>query len=620
MKTILLIFVIVCVNTITKAQFIRQNDSVFFGPGLMLIDKHERFARHWNNSNGGYRRDLRGLSYQTLNLYVRYRYGYNRADFQREIEERSDLPRDFDPMEVTSVRNAYLGVIPCNLINVKARKYNPYRDRHSLFKHHHYVIQMDTTIHNIIDVCAYEMFKRRATRRRFIRKFSSLELTRIEDFPSNQLAISVHADSIVENDIIFDDQFDEVGILQCMTAENIKSEFSRYYLPEMDSLMERFEYEKVRLLLRQQFERELRLDWENYKNRLYQEFKKYGDISVQKEYSIRERMTKGEIGLDDFMNYTSANHIPTVFDTLCRIHLRHALFTHIIDYPEYQIYFDNSAFQGITKFELQVNYARFFDDLEVRLVVQDDLRNYIYRKYLDGKSEYPECELLLDSPHNVLYAFKNDASSEEFWNLVSIIEKTPGHWQAQVNPLNAEIDPRQLNEAMYFNGLTTFINGNNYVVIDSTASGFRYNWIDTFPDKSEGFDCAVFVQDNNEVRQTLFNNVTFYSPLVYDVAGVAELVRESWKEEGTANPNEDNFILRSIEPSKVIYFGQDIADLNHDGIYEMFSFAVSNGKPVYFQCYTVKDRYLIKLSDAEALQILGNNALFTNLLKYSSLQ
>jgi hypothetical protein len=620
MKTKLLILLIAFAASDVCAQFIRQNDTVFFGPGLQIVDKKWMFDRSWDDYNGRYWRYLNGLFMEDMNLYVRYRYGYGRTDFYEEIRENFGIYGYYDSFEVISERNGYLGEIPCKLIDLKCRKYNPFRARHSLFKHHNYVIQVDTTIHDFIDVCAFQMFKRRITRRKFLRKFATLKVVDIEDFPPNLLVVSSRADSLEEDQIRLGSEFTEVGILQCMTANDLQSEYPHYYLPEMDSLMENFEYEKVRSLLRKQFEHRCRLDWEEYKSRIQLEFTKYGDASVQKEYEIRKRMYEGKIGLDDFMNYSTVNGQASVFDTLCRIHLRQCEFRGTIEYPVYSIYFGNASFSGISEGRNSIHYPKLFNESEVRLVIENDLENYIYRKYLEGKSLRPQCKLLLEIPKKRLYAYKNDSSPDEFWNMVTVSEKTPGHWKAQVHKLNPEIDPLRLNEAIYFNGLTTFVNGEDFIVMDSTDGGFGYHWIDAFPDKSKEFNCGVFVKGNAEIFATQYRDINFYNPVAYNVAGVSELLRESWKEAGTNNTNERNYILRSLDPSEVIYYGQDISDLDHDGVFEMFSFGISNGKLIYAQCYTVVKGKFIKLSDEEALRVLTGNSLFENLLKYSTLQ
>ncbi len=619
MKVKLLIFFFLLLNLALKAQYLtRENDTVFFGPGLRMLDKRGKFRPEYDIENGCYRRDLR---YQELRLFVRYRYGYNTEELLELARKRSDFPIEWDSLIICSVKSAFLGDIPCEIIKFKCRPKKKYDYRFTLFRHHYYAIKVDTTVHNIIDVCAYQAFERRRTRRRMLRKFSSLELVNIENYPPGFLLIAPQADSIMQQSLLGKNKFRDVGLLKCMSVEAVQSNYNQYYLPVMDTLMQQFEYEKVNALLRQQFELKYMKDWNDYKQFLQTEFARYGDVSVQHEYEIRKKMIEGKIGLDDFLNYSVNNGHSSVFDTLCRIHLRHSAYPDVIaeQYADYE--FINSAFVIVKKLPEFPSPQDILNESDVRLKIEEDLRNYIYCKYLGGKGEQPTCLLLHESARSRLYVYQNINSTDSLWNMVSINEiGNSGHWQVRVSKLDDKADPVRMNKAIYFNGLTTLVADYHHLVIDTTDGELRYTFISPFPDLSNDYYCEVFVRNNTEIFEASFPIIAFNNPKAFEFKEVHEITSGFWKQEGPYDTEEENYVLRCQDPDKVVYLAQQIADLNQDGVMELFSFGISNGRAVYTQCYTVANHQLVKLQNQETLDLLGNCSLFNNLLKYSSIK
>ena len=84
---------------------------------------------------------------------------------------------------------------------------------------------------------------------------------------------------------------------------------------------------------------------------------------------------------------------------------------------------------------------------------------------------------------------------------------------------------------------------------------------------------------------------------------------------------QQTFLARNkIDQDKIVFrVNYTIEDLNGDGIDELFSYAISNGKCVHIDCYTIENTRLKQLSGEEAQLWLSSNQNYKNLILYSQI-
>jgi hypothetical protein len=317
--------------------------------------------------------------------------------------------------------------------------------------------------------------------------------------------------------------------------------------------------------------------------------------------------------LNDYMNYMKGKNTPSFFDTLSMAHLTQRLLPQLIDKELPSLNFANSFFRMDSEKEHFIDYKSAFDSNYLYFNLDELLEEYLYFHYVKGQKRDFVRTKLLESPDCHVYSFEPSNPDLDNRILVSVLNEGNGNWLVRLDTLLDEAYLAPLSSMSFWNGLMMFNASEDYLIIDTLGNRPGITYIDTYPEMSQSFLCEIFLTENMEFFEWNFRDVRFSTALS---DSFSSNVSNGWD---ITEPTYYSRFFVHLRPDEIVYYYKGVRDLNEDGIAELFTYAISNGKPVYAHCYSAINGSLIKLDDLNTQSLLSQSVEYRNLLVASQI-
>jgi hypothetical protein len=605
----LIFFILVASNS--WAQVFYLDSTVYFSPCLAIRNRKE-IEIDFTFKAGVYR--LSDSTVKAIELTSEF-LTILEANHAEEDLEMHNYSGHINKNFVKETSESYFtraGAFTCRVqVNAGIRMVHA-RNKYKTVDFKNYEVSIDTLVFDNIRIVLNESCETKGELNRIIEILSAIEIVEPDGFPSNTLRIaddSLYAQFV---NLAFNTTF-QVAHAPCITPQELHVQFPELYSPDLDSLVAQGELAQVNHKLQSRYFKKRMKDWTEQKAFLQEKYAGWGDLSSQREKILWKRLYDGQPNLNDYMNYMKGKNAPSFFDTLAMTHLTQRLLPRLIENELPSLNFANSFFRMDSDREHFIHYKNAFDSNYLYFNLKELLEEYLYFHYIKGyKRDFVRTKLL-ESPDCDVYSFESSNPDLDNRILVSVLNEGNGNWLVRLDTLRDEAYLAPLNSIGFWNELMMFNAGTDYLIIDTLDQKPGTTYIDIYPQVPHPFLCEIFVQENSEIYEWSFRDVRFCNALLDSLSADTTA---GWD---VSEPTYYSRFFAYLKPDDIVYYYNGLEDLNKDGITELFAYAISNGKPVYAQCYSTVSGLLVKLNDSSALSILGQSKLFSNLLIVSKI-
>ncbi|MFN0032681.1 MAG: hypothetical protein ACKVOR_11025, partial [Flavobacteriales bacterium] len=425
--------------------------------------------------------------------------------------------------------------------------------------------------------------------------------------------------------------------LSCTSAENVHSWTMKQVSEDsVVDLLAQFNYKQLADVIVEHHDHFVHKANDAYFQYLYQ-----WKYSLEYEYHKYKQISEGKADINHFLNYLDDDSTATFIDTLDAFRiLRNNTAQQInesLEADEWDEYFDQYKEKRSSLVEQQ-----FIRQFSIQNLEGDPLLQYKYRK-------------VLDEPGNKIYLFLPSANYA-LHSVLGIFTRQPDNtWKYELDQLefNAEADGEQ--DFTPFNNAFGILGKSNCLVLDTAGTGVQlhklfvsYEYFSRYPfiwivgdaqdDLPHGFalnpyhnEIFYHMLDSTEivgmkftkeidVEKKLPTNGSYYDDSyyynrTYDYNLERTEAQRRMKTDALTTQN-----LQKLAPWRILYHQPfATADLDGDGITELFTYDISAGKVERQQCYTMRSGALTRLPDEEAKTLLANSQRFQNLMHYSAM-
>jgi hypothetical protein len=599
-----MVLLLIMLVHLVNAQIVFQNDTVFFGPGLLYTRDKGKLPSIWKS------KDL--LNMQSgedgINFYIEYIAFF---DERKLFSMKHDFGRGYaqDELDTTVIRKQKS--IQFNELTYLVKENTAYNfsngnEKKIVKQVEYYSISIDTVLFECIRVVMDYHTRKKRKICHVMKTLRHIHVVIPENYPPNQFCLA--NDSICDGEIRNHFERDDLlALLPCMSPEIIREDYEEDYTTEMDAMFDDFAYVQIADTLESRFVRRKAEKWECQKAAL-KYFYEGKDASVQKEIMMQQRLFNLQVGLNEFMNYKKERSGTTFFDSLHVIHFRHKILAPLI-----------MPFNSLYSLKEVCNHTPPYALLDIsgdskNLMMDYLLQDFLIRNYFGKNSQQMEVVPLLNDKNQEVYGIRPKSMESEPRFLARIYQETMGEWKVKIDTLKYWNSNYKVDSLFYFNGAISFATGNDFLIMDASKGGHT-EFIKSFPDSLPGFNYIAHVQSANELFNDHLEKEFFLNFPENDYRRKSKLGYSIISKE---------FQFKSIKKGdyakkESIFIHKGKGDLDMDGIEEIYAYGISDGKVIFANGYTTTNEKLVGLKGDELLKKLKFSVLFNNILLYSQI-
>jgi hypothetical protein len=600
------------VSYFNEAQVLLKGDSIYFGPCMKLSSKvqaeieYDYCSYDLSSTNG---------NYATIRLWLDYDDLFEKKSAEKCLD-RSRSEWDSGPVfKPDSVKMKPWRSFEANGLIYQINKGIEYYRARTLGgkrrDEEYFTISIDTVIYDSVHLFVRSYSSRRRDLKRDIKLLRTIQPVAPENFPTNPFCTMPDSSS---------SRFIEVSVdkaqlkttLPCTSLEQFKKDYANYYTSDMDNMFGTFDYGIIADTLYKRMLTQGKNKWNCEKEALIQMFDGL-DATVQNEIRMHQRLYRNEINISDYVNHFKGTDVPTYFDTLDLIRFRQLKLSPIVQ--------PSSAFVEECESDMRFKSLQMMhSNIGMEEKNENVLLSFIAKKYLYSKLEKFNCTQLHNSENRLIYLFESIDSNHFKLYIANISQEPVGKWSIDVEVLDNINYGVKLDSMFYFNGITAFVVGNDFLITDQHNSEVGSSLIKSFPDSLPDFNYITLVKSPEDLFENRFqeeekfnypnNDFRRKHPLAYAF--------DDMKKRRLNIRGEYDAVMRGdYAATEAIYLHSGSGDLDGDGVSEIYSYGISNGKVIFVQGYTVQNTTLVPIISEEIVRKLQYCILFKDMILYS---
>ncbi len=529
---------------------------------------------------------------------------------------------------------------------LKLLEYNYYL-KSKTKKEYYYTAACDTIFNNTYFLHAYGFKKTRKIKKlqKLIRKIGTINYiapSKLDDMYAQRQDEVQFRKAVQDQYLDWQEKFraNEKLRLTCSGADIIQQwTLNQLSLDQVVDYLAKFEYEALADTIE-------KIHYHCKENSLNQHFETLNQSKYSKEYvwNKYKLISEGKADINQFLNYMNDDSSATFIDTL-------EFFSRIENLDTEN--FETSLTNSDANF-----YSNYIDAKRERNVNAQFARQFAIQYLGVSPNKFCYYRKVLDQKDTKIFTFQTDTINLNY-QIMAVFSKLPnGEWKHTLDQLEINEQASYTKNFVAFNNLFGLLGDENCILLDTTGNTVLVHKISTGYDLFNLYPLTLIVHNSNDIplEERLLNYTDINFKLITDsiqikaMQAVSHPITErvntgfsktptyetypyypidyypnnKMKDEQKSKPDKiPNSILEQIKylkPEQILYHQPyTVKDLNNDGINELYTYNVCNGKIIQQQCYTSADGNFILMESDFSKSLLENNRDVQNILFYSQL-